>query len=202
MPASGSFYPPTLLTNVFPSSTVAVEEIFGPVLVSMTFRTPDEAVMLANHSRYGLAASVWSETIGLALDIAPKLKAGVVWINATNLFDASVGFGGYRESGFGREGGKEGAYAYLKPTAWAKRAPRNPLPDLPQAIENKMDLNFRKLIGRPSSLSAENRYGPMEITYDPCFRPKAKYWARLAKVIAKISAMRWQRHEVPKAGVK
>jgi len=142
LPVSGSYYPPTLLTNVFPSSTVAVEEIFGPVLVSMTFRTPDEAVMLANNSRYGLAASVWSETIGLALDIAPKLKAGVVWINATNLFDASVGFGGYRESGFGREGGKEGAYAYLKPTAWAKRALRKPLPDLPQAIEKQDGFEF------------------------------------------------------------
>jgi aldehyde dehydrogenase (NAD+) len=92
------------------------EEIFGPVLVAMTFRTPDEAVMLANNTRYGLAASVWSETIGLALDIAPKLQAGVVWVNSTNLFDASAGFGGYRESGFGREGGREGAYEYLKPS--------------------------------------------------------------------------------------
>ncbi len=145
LPASGSFYPPTLLTNVFPSSTVAVEEIFGPVLVSMTFRTPDEAVMLANNSRYGLAASVWSETIGLALDIAPKLKAGVVWINATNLFDASVGFGGYRESGFGREGGKEGAYAYLKPAAWAERKPRKLLPELPQAIEKQDGFEFPEI---------------------------------------------------------
>ncbi len=95
----GFFYPPTLLTNVHPASTVAREEIFGPVLVAMTFRTPDEAVMLANNTRYGLAASVWSETIGLALDIAPKLQAGVVWVNSTNLFDASAGFGGYREIG-------------------------------------------------------------------------------------------------------
>jgi aldehyde dehydrogenase (NAD+) len=103
---------------------VAIEEIFGPVLVAMTFRTPDEAVMLANNTRYGLAASVWSETIGLALDIAPKLLAGVVWINATNLFDASVGFGGYRESGFGREGGREGMYEYLKPKTWSGRKAR------------------------------------------------------------------------------
>jgi aldehyde dehydrogenase (NAD+) len=131
LPAEGSFYPPTLLWNVHPSSTVATEEIFGPVLVAMTFRTPDEAVMLANNTRYGLAASVWSETIGLALDIAPKLLAGVVWINATNLFDASVGFGGYRESGFGREGGREGMYEYLKPKAWSGRKARvkpSPLP--------------------------------------------------------------------------
>jgi aldehyde dehydrogenase (NAD+) len=124
LPKGGCFYPPTLLTNVQTAATVAREEIFGPVLVSMTFRTPDEAVMLANNSRYGLSASVWSETIGLALDIAPKLQAGVVWINATNLFDASVGFGGYRESGYGREGGKEGAYEYLKPKAWSGRKPR------------------------------------------------------------------------------
>jgi aldehyde dehydrogenase (NAD+) len=94
------------------------------VLVAMTFRTPDEAVMLANNTRYGLAASVWSETIGRALDIAPKLMAGVVWINATNLFDAGVGFGGYRESGFGREGGREGITEYLKPIAWSGRKPR------------------------------------------------------------------------------
>jgi aldehyde dehydrogenase (NAD+) len=110
-------------------------EIFGPVLVAMTFRTPDEAVMLANNTRYGLAASVWSETIGLALDIAPKLMAGVVWVNGTNLFDASVGFGGYRESGFGREGGREGMYEYLKPKAWSGRKVRAkaPLCRLPPA---------------------------------------------------------------------
>jgi aldehyde dehydrogenase (NAD+) len=124
LPEEGCFYPATLLWNVHPSSTVAIEEIFGPVLVAMTFRTPDEAVMLANNTRYGLAASVWSETIGLALDIAAKLMAGVVWINATNLFDASVGFGGYRESGFGREGGREGIYEYLKPKLWSTRPQR------------------------------------------------------------------------------
>ncbi|MBT2335050.1 aldehyde dehydrogenase family protein [Variovorax paradoxus] len=124
LPPGGSFFPPTLLTNVYPASTVATEEIFGPVLVTMTFRTPDEAVALANNTRYGLAASVWSETIGLALGIAPQLQAGVVWVNATNLFDAGVGFGGCRESGYGREGGREGCYEYLKPRAWAERKPR------------------------------------------------------------------------------
>lgn len=132
----GFFYPPTLLTNVHPASIVAREEIFGPVLVAMTFRTPDEAVMLANNTRYGLAASVWSETIGLALDIAPKLQAGVVWVNSTNLFDASAGFGGYRESGFGREGGREGVYEYLKPKSWAKRKARLPAKPLP-ALKGK-----------------------------------------------------------------
>jgi len=121
LPKGGSFYPPTLLTGVQPTSIVATEEIFGPVAVSMTFRTPEEAIQLANHTRYGLAGSVWSETIGLALHVAAKLAAGVVWVNATNLFDASAGFGGKRESGFGREGGREGCYEYLKPKAWVGR---------------------------------------------------------------------------------
>jgi aldehyde dehydrogenase (NAD+) len=94
---------------------VAQEEIFGPVLVSMTFRTPAEAVALANNTRYGLASSVWSENINLALDIAAQLRCGVVWVNATNLFDAAAGFGGCRESGFGREGGREGLFEYLRP---------------------------------------------------------------------------------------
>ena len=110
----GCYFPPTFLTNVSPASTVAQTEIFGPVLVSMTFRTPDEAVMLANNSAYGLSASVWSENINQALHVTPKLKCGVVWINCTNQFDAAVGFGGYRESGYGREGGHEGMFAYLK----------------------------------------------------------------------------------------
>jgi aldehyde dehydrogenase (NAD+) len=112
-PTDGYFYPPTLFTEVAPSSTIAQVEIFGPVLVSMTFRTPEESVALANNTPYGLAASVWTENINLALDIAPKLKSGVVWVNSTNLFDAAAGFGGYRESGFGREGGREGMYEYL-----------------------------------------------------------------------------------------
>ena len=113
-PTDGYFYPPTLFTDVTPSSTIAQVEIFGPVLVSMTFRTPEESVALANNTQFGLAASVWTENINLALDIAPKLKSGVVWINSTNLFDASAGFGGYRESGYGREGGREGMWEYVK----------------------------------------------------------------------------------------
>ncbi|MGH6946475.1 MAG: aldehyde dehydrogenase family protein [Kiloniellales bacterium] len=114
-PESGCFYPPTLLTDVAPASLVAQEEIFGPVLAAMTFRTPAEAAQLANNSRYGLAASLWTENVNLALDVAPKLKAGVVWVNCANLFDAACGFGGYRESGFGREGGYEGLFEYLQP---------------------------------------------------------------------------------------
>ena len=124
IPSSGCYFPPTLLSNVATSSTVATEEIFGPVAVSMTFRTPDEAIQLANHSRYGLAASIWSETIGLALNVAAKLDSGVVWVNTTNMFDAACGFGGKKESGFGREGGREGAFEYLKPKLWKNTKPR------------------------------------------------------------------------------
>ena len=113
-PKEGCFYPPTLFTNVAPASTIAQVEIFGPVLAAMTFRTPEEAVKLANNTRYGLAASIWSEDINLALDLATQVKAGTVWINSTNQFDAASGFGGYRESGFGREGGREGLYEYVK----------------------------------------------------------------------------------------
>lgn len=116
----GCFYPPTLITGLHAASRLMQEEIFGPVLVSMTFRTPGEAVELANNTRYGLAASIWTENVNLALDMAPKVKAGVVWVNATNLFDAAAGFGGVRESGFGREGGWEGLMAYLKPAGKAK----------------------------------------------------------------------------------
>jgi aldehyde dehydrogenase (NAD+) len=123
MPKSGLFLKPTLLTDVHPTSTVAQQEIFGPVLASMTFRTPAEAVELANNTPYGLAACVWSENINVALDVAAQVKAGVVWINSTNLFDAACGFGGYRESGYGREGGKEGMYEYLVP-AWTRTAPK------------------------------------------------------------------------------
>ncbi len=115
VPKEGWFYPPTLCTNCAPSGTIAQVEIFGPVVVMMTFRTPAEAVALANDTRYGLAASIWSENINLALDVAPRVKAGTVWINCTNLFDAASGFGGYRESGYGREGGKEGLWEYVRP---------------------------------------------------------------------------------------
>jgi aldehyde dehydrogenase (NAD+) len=122
LPARGFYYPPTLLSNVHPTSVVAQQEIFGPVLAAMTFRTPKEAVELANNTVYGLAACIWSENINVALHVAAQLKAGVVWVNCTNLFDASCGFGGYRESGYGREGGKEGLLEYLQPS-WFKNAP-------------------------------------------------------------------------------
>ncbi|MGA9965688.1 MAG: aldehyde dehydrogenase family protein [Terriglobales bacterium] len=125
MPSRGLYFPPTLLSNVHPASIVAQQEIFGPVLAAMTFRTPTEAVELANNSVYGLAACVWSESINVALHVAAQVKAGVVWVNCTNLFDASCGFGGYRESGYGREGGREGMLEYLEP-AWFKSAPQLP----------------------------------------------------------------------------
>ena len=114
LPENGCFYPPTLITEVDPACRLMQEEIFGPVLVGTTFRTPAEAVALANNTRYGLAASIWTENINLALDLAPKIICGVAWINSTNQFDASAGFGGRRESGFGREGGWEGLYAYAR----------------------------------------------------------------------------------------
>ncbi|MCJ9427693.1 aldehyde dehydrogenase family protein [Kordiimonas marina] len=115
MPEHGVFYPPTLVTDVGTDNILFKEEVFGPVLTAITFRTQAEAVALANNTRYGLAATVWSESLSRALEVAPALKAGVVWINGTNMFDAAAGFGGYRESGFGREGGREGMLAYLKP---------------------------------------------------------------------------------------
>ncbi|MEP5091306.1 MAG: aldehyde dehydrogenase family protein, partial [Paracoccaceae bacterium] len=120
MPATGCYYPPTLITDLTVSDKLMQEEIFGPVLVATTFRTPSEAVELANNTHYGLAATVWTENVNLALDLAPKLVAGIVWINGTNLFDAAAGFGGVRESGFGREGGWEGLSAYTKPKGPAK----------------------------------------------------------------------------------
>ncbi|RWP40011.1 MAG: aldehyde dehydrogenase family protein [Mesorhizobium sp.] len=113
LPSSGYYHLPTLATGVSPANILAQEEVFGPVLATMTFRNTEEAVELANNTRYGLAASVWSENVNLALHVAPQLKAGVVWVNGTNMFDAACGFGGYRESGFGREGGREGMLEYL-----------------------------------------------------------------------------------------
>jgi len=154
-PQEGWFYPPTLLTNVGPASTVAQIEIFGPVLVAMTFRTPSEAVALANNTPYGLAASVWNENLGLALDVASRVKAGTVWVNCTNQFDANSGFGGFKESGYGREGGIEGLYDYLR----AKRSvPKRVTPSKkgPQPAESvELDRTHKQYIGgkqvRPDS---------------------------------------------------
>ncbi|WP_413869276.1 aldehyde dehydrogenase family protein [Albidovulum sp.] len=130
LPAQGCFYAPGFLTNVAPANIVSEVEIFGPVATLTSFRTPEEAVELANSTRYGLAASIWSENISLALDVAAKVRAGVVWINATNVFDAGAGFGGYRESGFGREGGREGMREYLSAPAPRER---------PEAAPGRLD---------------------------------------------------------------
>ena len=170
LPGEGCFLKPALITHVSTANTVATEEIFGPVLVEMSFRTPEEAVALANNSKYGLAATIWTENVNLALDIAPKLKSGVVWINSTNNFDAAVGFGGYKESGFGREGGKEGMAVYLKPK-WEKdlkpfTAPaakpakaKNPLDDEP-GIDQTAKMYIGGKQARPDSGYSRPVHGP------------------------------------------
>jgi len=175
LPSRGLYFPPTLLSNVHPTSTVAQQEIFGPVLAAMTFRTPAEAVELANNTVYGLAACVWSESINVALHVAAQLKAGVVWVNCTNLFDAACGFGGYRESGYGREGGREGLREYLEPS-WFKKAPQlktaagaGGAPAAPrQAADGMIDRTVKLYIGgkqaRPDSgYSMEVRNGKGEL---------------------------------------
>nr|WP_306398086.1 aldehyde dehydrogenase family protein [Massilia sp. REN29] len=156
---TGSWYLPTLITGASTSAAVAQAEIFGPVLVAMSFRTPAEAVQLANNTVYGLAACVWSESISLALDVVPQIKAGVVWINTANQFDAACGFGGYKESGYGREGGKEGMYEYLVPLAEdarpsapvvAEKAKAKPAPDdSPFAVDRTAKLYIGGKQARP-----------------------------------------------------
>jgi len=158
-PQAGSWYLPTLITGASTSAAVAQTEIFGPVLVAMSFRTPGEAVQLANNTVYGLAACVWSESISLALDVAPQIKAGVVWINTANQFDAACGFGGYKESGFGREGGKEGMYEYLTalsedarpsaPVVAAKAAAKPAAGDSPFAVDRTAKLYIGGKQARP-----------------------------------------------------
>lgn len=115
MPGAGCYYPPTLLSNLNTTNVAARDEIFGPVLSVLSFREQREAIAIANNTTYGLAGTIWSENINRALDVAPQIKAGVIWINTSNRFDASCGFGGYKESGMGREGGAEGMLDYLKP---------------------------------------------------------------------------------------
>ena len=193
-PREGWFFPPTLFTEVSPAATIAQVEIFGPVVVLMTFRTPAEAVELANNTRYGLAASVWTENINLALDVAPQLKAGTVWINCTNVFDAASGFGGYRESGFGREGGREGLREYVK---WAgekdggdggtaqrrkeacSQESRPPRVRIAPLRRRAVAPSFRRSIAPPSSTSAASRRGPIRGTACRCTTPPG---ARIGEV--------------------
>lgn len=114
MPEKGFFFPPTIFTEVTPSHRIAQEEIFGPVLSVLTFRTPQEAVEKANNTPYGLACGIWSDKGSKLFEVAGQLKAGVIWGNTYNRFDPTSPFGGYKESGFGREGGVQGLLAYLE----------------------------------------------------------------------------------------
>ncbi len=146
----GSFCPPALLTDLGAANIAMTEEIFGPVVTLMTFRTPNEAVELANNTRYGLAASIWSENITTALDIAGQVKAGIVWINGTNMFDANAPFGGMRESGFGREGAREGMLAYLTrdEVSTRERKPAGAVSPLPgEASGDAIDRTRKLYIG-------------------------------------------------------
>jgi aldehyde dehydrogenase (NAD+) len=114
LPERGYWFAPTVFTNVAQSYRIAQEEIFGPVLSVLTFRTPDEAIEKANNTAYGLSAGVWTEKGSRILWMAERLRAGVVWANTFNRFDPASPFGGYKESGFGREGGRHGLEAYLR----------------------------------------------------------------------------------------
>ena len=114
LPERGYWFCPTYFTDVAPAHRIAREEIFGPVLSVMTFRTPDEAIELANNTRYGLSAGVWTDKGAKAYRLAQKLRAGVIWCNTFNVFDPAAPFGGMRESGFGREGGMQGLLEYLR----------------------------------------------------------------------------------------
>ncbi len=147
LPTKGLFYKPTLITDLDPAASTVQEEIFGPVLVSLTFRTPEEAIALANNTRYGLGGSVWSDNINLALDAASKIKAGAMWVNCHNVFDAAGGFGGYRESGFGREGGREGLFEYVRPK-WMER----PRPDFKLDESKKWGEHTPTLPTKPTAI--------------------------------------------------
>jgi aldehyde dehydrogenase (NAD+) len=114
LPANGFWFPPTVFTGVAPAHRIAREEVFGPVLSVLTFRTPEEAVARANNTPYGLSAGIWTEKGSRILWVADRLRAGVVWANTFNKFDPTSPFGGYQESGYGREGGRHGLAAYVK----------------------------------------------------------------------------------------
>jgi aldehyde dehydrogenase (NAD+) len=151
-PSKGCYYPPTLLTDLGTANTAWREEIFGPVLAVMGFRSVTEAVQLANNSRFGLSATIWSENINRALELASAVKAGVVWVNCTNQFDASCPFGGYKESGFGREGGLLGLGEYLKAKSeWLEAEPVRllspPLSSAHHQVEEAIDRTAKNYIG-------------------------------------------------------
>jgi len=161
LPEKGLFYKPTLITHISPAASVVQEEIFGPVLVAMSFRTPEEAIELANNTRFGLAASIWTDNLNKAIDTAQKIKAGSIWINCTNLFDAAAGFGGYRESGFGREGGKEGLFEYLRPRWEARPRPGYNVSD--EERDAALAAWARTIPGRPANGAAPMTDGKLPV---------------------------------------
>merc|ERR1719253_2454850 len=163
-PASqGLYFPPTLITDCETTSRVVQEEIFGPVLTVLSFRTAKEAIAIANQSNYGLGGGVWTEKSGLAMETALGIRTGTVWINCYNMFDAAAGFGGYKETGYGRDGGKEGLYEYVKPSwqprhkpqldeekvkNWGKSIPNHPvLGKGPSAASGGIDHTIKMYIG-------------------------------------------------------
>ena len=198
-PTDGLFYPPTLFTDVSPSATIAQVEIFGPVVVLMTFRTPAEAVELANNTRYGLAASVWSENINLALDVAPQLKAGTVWINCTNVFDAASGFGGYRESGFGREGGRgrDVGVPEVPEACGARRAKADSAEQAPQAAAQHGPSGVALPVRRPHPQALHRRQAGaarLRLLASPSSTAKGEpRRPRSAMATARTSATPWRR---------
>ncbi|CUH40142.1 Putative aldehyde dehydrogenase AldA [Jannaschia seosinensis] len=162
----GCYLPPTLVTDLPAGDPIMREEVFGPVLAMTTFRTPAEAVQLANDTVYGLAGSVWSQDIDVALDTAPKIRAGVVWVNGANLLDAAAPFGGTKESGFGREGGVAGLSAYLRPAEGPKLPAPRQLEILQTGVET-IDRTPKMYIGgkqsRPDSGYSRPVAGPKGI---------------------------------------
>ncbi|MFC6357331.1 aldehyde dehydrogenase family protein [Luethyella okanaganae] len=134
IPENGFWFAPTIFTNVSTSHRIAREEVFGPVLSVLTFRTPAEAIAKANNTPYGLSAGIWTDKGSRILAVADKLRAGVIWANTFNRFDPSSPFGGYKESGYGREGGRHGLVAYLKP---AQSAGRSAIAAAPKAASKK-----------------------------------------------------------------
>ncbi len=200
LPAQGCFFAPTLVSAVDTASEIVRDEVFGPVLTVQSFRTPHEAIELANHTRYGLAASVWSESIGLALEVAPRLKAGVVWVNSVNQFDAACGFGGVRESGFGREGGREGLVEYLRPRA----APATPAARKAAAVRKAPP---QAEIGPPIDRTAKLYIGGQQVRPDGGYSRELRVGGRLLGVVpegnrkdirnaveAARAAIAWERH--------
>jgi aldehyde dehydrogenase (NAD+) len=186
LPDKGCFYPPTLITGLSPAAPLMQEEIFGPVLVSGTFRTPAEAVQLANNTRYGLAATLWTENLNLALDIAPKLAAGVVWVNATNLFDAAAPFGGHarkRVRPRRRLGGLAGlseARHRAETRQTVDPAPRPETVDAPG-----LDRTAKMYVGGKQA-RPDGGYS------QPSIRNAASFSAMPGSAIARISATRWR----------